>query len=158
LGDPKASATGPTSKPRIGNGEIKFVSSSADRAFVERLRTELGEWPGSDFEKRLRMLDQSTPSFFPPRNAHRSTVPLPPLDRARQLVTIALDAHVLYQVVDRDRFEHTFQLLFLLEERDYSEEETSHLPLAYILLALGIIFEKQSDCSVDATCDRTLEA
>jgi hypothetical protein len=61
-------------------------------------------------------------------------------------------------VVDRDRFEHNFQLLFLLEERDYGEEETSHLPLAYILLALGIIFEKQSDCSVDATCDRTLEA
>ncbi|KAL3451448.1 hypothetical protein BJX65DRAFT_321346 [Aspergillus insuetus] len=157
-GDSETCATGPTSKLEIDNGEARFVSSSADRAFVERLRIELGEWPGSDFEKRLRMLDQSMPSFFPPRSARRPAVPLPSLDRARQLVNIALDAHMLYQVLDRDRFEHTFQLLFLLEERDYGEEETSHLPLAYILLALGIIFEKVNDCSIEANAGTPVEA
>ncbi|KAL4863387.1 hypothetical protein BDV12DRAFT_177557 [Aspergillus spectabilis] len=157
-GNLKTPATCPTSEPAIINGEARFISSSADRAFIQRLRTELGEWPGSDFEKRLAILDRPTPSFFPRRNAPPPVVPLPSLQRARQLVNIALDAHILYQVIHRDRLECTFQLLFLLEQGDYGEEETRHLPLVYVLLALGAIFEKPSDCSRETASDRLIEA
>jgi hypothetical protein len=45
----------------------------------------------------------------------------------------------------------------LLEERDYGEEERSNLPLVYVLLALGIIFEKQSDSSIERTDERLME-
>ncbi|KAL2831267.1 hypothetical protein BJY01DRAFT_108882 [Aspergillus pseudoustus] len=141
-------------KSRSTSGEAWVDSSSADRAFIDRLRKELGEWPGSDIEKRLAILDRPTPRFFSCKHGPRPVFPLPSLQRARQLVNIALDAHVLYRVIDRDRFERTFQLLFLLEEGNYGEEETRHLPLVYALLALGVIYEKQSDCSRDTTDER----
>jgi hypothetical protein len=137
--DPKAPATDSIPTSKATSGEARFISSSADRAFIERMRTELGEWPGSDIERRFTILDRPTPRFFP-WNRVRSAVPLPSLQRARQLITIALDANLLYQVVHKDRFERTFPLLFLLEERNYGEEEIRHLPLVYVLLALGVIF------------------
>jgi hypothetical protein len=156
-GDSKVPTTDSTPALKAISGEARFVLSSADRAFIERLRAELGEWPGSDIEKRFTKLDRPTPRFFSCNRAPRAAVPLPPLQRARHLVNLALDAHILYQVVQRDLFDHTFQLLFLLEEGNYGEEETRHLPLVYVLLALGIIFEKQSDCSKSTADERLAE-
>lgn len=157
-GDSKAPTTDSTPASKVTSVEARFISSSADRGFIERLRRELGEWLGSDIEKRLTILDRPTPRFFSCNRAPRSAAPLPSLQRARQLVNIALDTHILYQVVHIDRFERTFQLLFLLQEGNYGEEETRHLPLVYALLALGVIFEKQSDCPIDTTDERLVEA
>ncbi|PTU18060.1 hypothetical protein P175DRAFT_0443998 [Aspergillus ochraceoroseus IBT 24754] len=130
---------------RPNQGEARFVRSSADYGFVERLKAELGDWPGTDYKHRLKILEQPTPSLFTGPGASIGSAPLPPLTRAEQLVNLALDAHTLYQVVHRQRFNWFFRLLFSLNRQDYSEEEKRHIPLVYALMALGCLQEKRND-------------
>ncbi|KAL4864311.1 hypothetical protein BDV12DRAFT_15668 [Aspergillus spectabilis] len=136
-------------QPPESRGEARILGSSADRAFINRLRVELGEWPGADYERRLTARDPQVPRLFPRRMTLSSSISLPSFQRAEELVNLALDAHILYQVIHRPKFDHTMRLLFTLDRCDYGREEISALPLAYALMALGTIYEKHDDMSME---------
>lgn len=138
-------------------GEARFGFSSADRAFIERLKAELGDWPGADFDSRLRIREKPGVKLFQSANPAPRVVCLPPRERAEHLINIALDASVLYHVVHRPTFDSAFELLYSLDRSDYGEGEMRHIPLVYALMALGCLFEKIGEGSSESGDDMTAE-
>lgn len=149
----------PDSRPpaRSSQGEARFGFSSADRAFIERLKAELGDWPGADFDSRLHIREKPGEKLFQPANPAPRVVRLPPRVRAEHLINIALDASVLYHVVHRPTFDSAFELLYSLDRSDYGEGELRHIPLVYALMALGCLFEKIGESSSESGDDMTAE-
>ncbi|PYH56554.1 uncharacterized protein BO96DRAFT_500262 [Aspergillus niger CBS 101883] len=151
--------TDPRPQLRSSQGEARFGFSSADRAFIERLKAELGDWPGADFDSRLRIREKPGVKLFQSATPAPRVVCLPPRERAEHLINIALDASVLYHVVHRPTFDSAFELLYSLDRSDYGEGEMRHIPLVYALMALGCLFEKigegPSESGDDMTAERT---
>ncbi|PYI27539.1 hypothetical protein BP00DRAFT_353152 [Aspergillus indologenus CBS 114.80] len=130
-----------------GRLEARHHGSSGERSFIERLKLELGDSPGIDFESRLRVKERLAPRLFllgSPNCLSRTSVPLPERQRAQILVNQALDAHLLYNALHRPTFTSVFQLLYSLDREDYGETETNHIPLLYSLMAVGCLFEKHN--------------
>ncbi|PYI04673.1 hypothetical protein BO78DRAFT_408877 [Aspergillus sclerotiicarbonarius CBS 121057] len=155
--DADTDPTDPRTQTRPSQGEARFGVSSADRAFIERLKAELGDWPGADFDSRLRIREKPGVKLFQSANPAPRVVALPPRDRAEHLTNIALDASVLYHVVHRPTFDSAFELLYSLDRSDYGEGEMRHIPLVYALMALGCLFEKVADGSSPSGDDITAE-
>ncbi|KAL4778018.1 hypothetical protein BJX76DRAFT_344343 [Aspergillus varians] len=135
----------PLDGPR--QGVARFTFSPGDRAFIERLKTELGDQPGADFDSRLHIREKPGVQLFQSTRPGSQIVSLPPRERAEHLTNIALDASVLYQVVHRPTFDAAFELLYSLDRSDYGEAEAKHIPLVYALMALGCLFEEVSSAS-----------
>ncbi|KAL2851625.1 fungal-specific transcription factor domain-containing protein [Aspergillus pseudoustus] len=157
----QAGATTPLLQPRPNQrpdeGEARFGCSSGDRAFIDRLRDELGKCPGADFDSRLRLSDRPGVKLFPSAKVEPRAISLPPRERAEYLTNIALDSTVLYHVVHRPTFDSAFELLYSLDPSDYGQEEMRHIPLVYALMALGCLSEKTNNGLSDSSDDITLE-
>ncbi|RAH68947.1 fungal specific transcription factor domain-containing protein [Aspergillus aculeatinus CBS 121060] len=131
-----------------GRLEARHHGSSGERSFIERLKLELGDSPGIDFESRLRVKERLAPRLFllgVPNCLSRTSAPLPQRERAQILVNQALDAHLLYNALHRPTFTSVFQLLYSLDREDYGESEINHFPLLYSLMAVGCLFEKHNE-------------
>ncbi|KAJ0419036.1 fungal-specific transcription factor domain-containing protein [Aspergillus carlsbadensis] len=129
----------------LDEGEARFGCSSADRAFIDRLKAELGDGPAADFDSRLRLRDRPGNRLFHPANQEPHFISLPPRERAEYLTNRALDSTVLYHVLHRPTFDSVFELLYSLDSSDYGIEEMRHIPLVYALMALGCLSEKTDD-------------
>ncbi|KAL3444937.1 fungal-specific transcription factor domain-containing protein [Aspergillus insuetus] len=130
---------------RPNEGEARFGCSSADRAFIDRLKIELGDGPGADFDSRLRLRDRPAVRLFHSADPEPRFTSLPPRERAEYLTNRALDSTVLYHVLHRPTFDSVFELLYSLDPSDYGTEEMRHIPLVYALMALGCLSEKIDD-------------
>ncbi|OJJ50340.1 hypothetical protein ASPZODRAFT_2117631 [Penicilliopsis zonata CBS 506.65] len=132
-------------------GEARYGESSADRSFIEFLKTEFGAWPGMDVDSRLLTRREPRTKLFPRGGGDASidTVSLPARDRAEHLIRLALDSYLLYPVLHRPTFYSVFYLLYILQRCDYGEEERRHIPLVYSLMALGSLFERATDQAFD---------
>ncbi|KAL3467764.1 fungal-specific transcription factor domain-containing protein [Aspergillus heterothallicus] len=143
----EAATSEPQHQPNPGpdEGEARFGWSSADRAFIDRLKDELGECPGVDFDSRLRLRDQPGLKLFQSVNLEPQAISPPPRERAEYLINIALNSTVLYHVIHRPTFDSAFELLYSLKPSDYGQEEFKYIPLVYALMALGCVSEKIND-------------
>ncbi|KAL2831439.1 hypothetical protein BDW59DRAFT_182107 [Aspergillus cavernicola] len=147
--DAETNPTDPQPQKRLSNitnkGEARFGCSSADRAFIDRLKAELGDGPGADLDSRLRLRETPGVKLFHSTNPQPRVTSLPPRARAEYLTNIALDASVLYHVVHRPMFDSAFELIYSLDRSDYGEGEIRHIPLVYALMAVGCLSEKIDD-------------
>ncbi|RAH51082.1 uncharacterized protein BO95DRAFT_437890 [Aspergillus brunneoviolaceus CBS 621.78] len=131
-----------------GRLEARHHGSSGERSFIERLKLELGDSPGIDFESKSRVKERLAPRLFllgAPNCLSRTSAPLPQRERAQILVNQALDAHLLYNALHRPTFTSVFQLLYSLDREVYRETEINHFPLLYSLMAVGCLFEKHNE-------------
>ncbi|PWY88160.1 hypothetical protein BO70DRAFT_359646, partial [Aspergillus heteromorphus CBS 117.55] len=139
--EPEPTSTDPIVQGRLTYGEARSGGSASDRAFIERLKAELGDWATADFDSRLRLREKPGVQLFQSRSPSAHTVSLPPRDRAEYLINLAIDASVLYHVLHQPTFDATFELLYTLDRNDYGEGEMRHIPLVYALMAFGCLFE-----------------
>ncbi|KAL2833813.1 fungal-specific transcription factor domain-containing protein [Aspergillus cavernicola] len=144
-----ASSNGNTASAEIGNGnvyhlddhdEVEFQGQSADRSFMQCLRSKLSEWPGGDMTRRQFPSRASGPTFFEPEDLSSDGVTLPTKALAARLVEAAMDAQILLYIVHRPSFEISFNLVYSLDQSDYSAREKKFLPLLYAILAYGSLF------------------
>ncbi|KAL2819219.1 fungal-specific transcription factor domain-containing protein [Aspergillus granulosus] len=156
-----ATASHPQHRPNrhLDEGEARFGCSSGDRAFIDRIKVELGKGPGADFDSRLRLRDRPGTKLLHSASLEPRAISLPPRERAEHLTNIALDSTVLYHVIHRPTFDSAFELLYSLDSSDYGQEERRHIPLVYALMALGCLSERRdhglSDSPNDVTAERT---
>ncbi|RAL15607.1 Zn(II)2Cys6 transcription factor [Aspergillus homomorphus CBS 101889] len=139
--------------------EARHHGSSGERAFIERLKLELGTWPDIEFESRLRVKERLAPRLFllgAPRTSCMTSAALPPRERAEVLVDLALNANLLYDALHRPTFTSVFQLLYSLDKEDYGETEISHIPLIYSLMAVGCLFRKPSEHETEEFFENSL--
>ncbi|PYH88248.1 hypothetical protein BO71DRAFT_144295 [Aspergillus ellipticus CBS 707.79] len=135
---------------RSAHGEARSGVSGSDRAFIERLKAELGAWDTADFDSRLLLRERPSLQLFQPRTTSLQKVVLPPRARAEYLINLALDASELYHVLHRPAFDVSFELLYTLNRGDYSEGEIRHMPLVYALMSLGCLFQKTEYGSLES--------
>ncbi|KAL7928925.1 fungal-specific transcription factor domain-containing protein [Trichoderma chlorosporum] len=121
----------------IEQGEIEFHGTSADRTFMEELIEKLGD---SSVTHQKIPIDAPVPGLFQSDARCFDEVPLPKRDQAVKLVEAALDAQILLHIVHRPSFDFSFNMIYSLEPREYSEKEKRFLSLLYAVLAFGSLF------------------
>ncbi|EXJ67403.1 uncharacterized protein A1O5_09416 [Cladophialophora psammophila CBS 110553] len=94
--------------------EDSFQGYSGDRAFIQRMREDIKNWP--------------------------VTVCLPSKAKARALVDAALESYSLFPILHRPSFDRSFNDIYALGSNESTAAELRFLPLLYAVLALGCIF------------------
>ena len=127
-----------------GRDKWRYTGSSSYGAFVERMRTEFGDWP-SGLDKSLMSRNLLMPRFCDCEKSSQSAAEksseLPPRGTALALVNAALDdACVLDRFVHRPNFDYYLARLYELDPGEYSTDDIEYLPLVYAVLALGSLF------------------
>ncbi|KAJ5279715.1 hypothetical protein N7478_005087 [Penicillium angulare] len=123
----------------VNKGDIEFQGFSSDRTFILGIKRQLGFWEDDMEQKRL--LNTSVLSLFdtssgiPPVDAS-----LPSRTMATRLVEAALNGQIIFSIVHRPSFNSLFNLVYSLEESDYSTHERRFLPLLYAVMAFGSLF------------------
>ncbi|TVY43617.1 Activator of stress genes [Lachnellula occidentalis] len=141
------------------SGHWDFHGGSSGTVFVKRMREQLGsllspQKPGS--ASFLPKLPRPYPSVLldSPRSATESpldgglpnTVDLPSKDVARKLCEHSLDtACALLRFIHHPTFYMMFERIYELPVESFGNEENQFLPLLYVVLALGCMFERQGD-------------
>ncbi|KAF9251892.1 transcriptional regulator family: Fungal Specific TF [Penicillium roqueforti] len=123
----------------VEQDEIEFQGYSADRSFIQCLNAKLGDWRGGDMTWQQLPSRISAPAFFEVEGRTPARVTLPERDIAARLVDAALDAQILLCLVHRPSFEVSFNLVYSLEEANYSAKEQKFLPLLYAIFAYGCL-------------------
>ncbi|CAI7606643.1 unnamed protein product [Penicillium pancosmium] len=145
----RAAASEDTTSAEIGNrdnvyhameqDEIEFQGYSADRSFIQCLNAKLAEWRGGDMVGQQLPRFTSAPAFFEVEYPNDAEVTLPERDLAVRLVEAALDAQILHCIIHQPSFDISFNLIYSLEESEYSAKETRFLPLLYAIFAYGCL-------------------
>ncbi|KAL4959634.1 Zn(II)2Cys6 transcription factor [Aspergillus stella-maris] len=140
---PEASAeTGNQNRENVyhiaDNGQVEFQGHTADRSFIKSIESKLGSGP-TDMTHQFPT-HTSGPTLFEPARVLPDEVPLPPKDFAARLIDAAVDAQILFYIVHRPSLEVSFNLVYSLNESDYSARERAFLPLLYAILAYGSLF------------------
>ena len=123
----------------VEQDEIEFRGYSADRSFIQCLNVKLGDWRGGDVTWQQLPSRTSAPAFFEVEGQTPARVTLPERAIAARLVDAALDAQILLCILHRPSFDVSFNLVYSLEEADYSAKEQKFLPLLYAIFAYGCL-------------------
>lgn len=132
-----------TSQHAIGKGGGDYQGYSGDKAFIQRMREKLRDWPGSEAHRRLILPDRPVPDLFDPDRGLATAACLPPKDKAQILIDAALDTHSLFPILHRPTFDYCCNLLYTVGVYDYGVQELRFLPLLYAVLALGCVSVQQ---------------
>ncbi|KAJ5107331.1 hypothetical protein N7456_004006 [Penicillium angulare] len=128
----------------VNEGDIEFQGFSSDRTFILGIKRQLGFWEDDMEHKRLPNVSVlslfDTSSGTPPVDAS-----LPPKTTAAKLVEAALNGQIIFSVVHRPSFNSLFNLVYSLDESDYSTHERRFLPLLYAVMACGSLFADLED-------------
>ncbi|KAL3472487.1 fungal-specific transcription factor domain-containing protein [Aspergillus californicus] len=120
------------------NGEVEFQGHTADRSFMRAIESKLGSGP-TDMTHQFPTRT-SGPALFEPARVLPNEVPLPPKAFAARLIDAAVDAQILYYILHRPSLDVSFNLVYSLNESDYSARERTFLPLLYAIFAYGSLF------------------
>lgn len=121
----------------VQQDEIEFQGYSADRSFVRSLDANLGSWYGGELSWQQLPAPAQVPTFFEVERQAAVRITLPEKELAAKLVNAAFDAQILLCLVHRPSFETSFNLVYSLEETNYSVSEKRFLPLLYAVFAYG---------------------
>ena len=134
-------------------GHWDFHGHSSGLVFLRRMREQFGDLMGSGEGRASIYLKKQAPSqmFESPKSTGESptetclpnTHDLPPRDCAKQLCSNSLnDACALMRFVHQPTFYILFDRIYNNPPESYGDEENSFLPLLYVVLALGCLFDK----------------
>ncbi|KAF7190086.1 hypothetical protein HII31_08417 [Pseudocercospora fuligena] len=140
-------------------GHWDYHGHSSGLSFVRRMREQLGDLMGPDTMAtpfvKTRPMSQLLDS---PRSAAESplgemspvSTDLPPRDMARQLCMYAVnDAAALLRMVHQPSFWESFESIYSKSPDHYNNEDQKFLPLFYSAVALGSLFGKDDESSID---------
>ena len=119
----------------VHKGAVEFQGISSDRTFIQGIYQQLGLWADDISQSRLPVAPLA--GLFDTASRPPVDVKLPPRDTAKRLIEAALDVQAIYSVIHRPSFEAMFNLVYSLDEADYSTHEHRFLPLLYAVLAYG---------------------
>lgn len=119
----------------VHKGAVEFQGISSDRTFIQSIYQQLGLWADDISQTRLPVVPVT--GLFDTSSRPPVDVKLPPRDTAKRLTEAALEGQTLYSVIHRPSFEAMFNLVYSLDEADYSVHEHRFLPLLYAVLAYG---------------------
>jgi hypothetical protein len=120
--------------------EDGFQGYSGDRAFIQRMRERIKDWPGENLRSRIRPSKRPAAKLFDCDYYLAATATLPSKGRARLLVDAAVESYPLFPILHRPTFEHSFENMYAMSSNEYTTVQLRFLPLLYALLALGCIF------------------
>ncbi|KAL3462506.1 fungal-specific transcription factor domain-containing protein [Aspergillus heterothallicus] len=120
-------------------GDLEFTGRSADRAFMEGFKHQLGDWVLDTTHKRVPAVF-AVPGLLDTSRGPPVDVELPPKHVARRVVDAALDAQILFGIMHRPSFDNMFTLVYSLDQSHYRAEEWRFLALLYAILAYGGLF------------------
>ncbi|KIW97585.1 uncharacterized protein Z519_01169 [Cladophialophora bantiana CBS 173.52] len=120
--------------------EDSFQGYSGDRAFIQRMREDIKNWPGDNVRSRIRPPSRPVAKLFDCDYSPAVTVCLPSKAKARALVDAALESYSLFPILHRPSFDRCFDDIYALGSDESTAEELRFLPLLYAVLALGCIF------------------
>ncbi|KAJ5118392.1 hypothetical protein N7448_010101 [Penicillium atrosanguineum] len=123
----------------VDKGDLEFQGYSADRTFIEGFKHGLGDWAYDSSHTRLSTVF-SVPGLFDTSRKPPVDVILPPREVANKLVEAALDAQILFCVIHRPSFNNLINLIYSLDQTNYSIQEWRFLALFYAVLAYGSLF------------------
>lgn len=142
-------------------GHWDFHGHSSGLVFLRQLREQFGDLIGSTegrttaFMRKTRAHSQV---FDSPKSAADSpmdtnlpnTQDLPPRDCAEQLCSNSLnDACALMGFVHQPTFYAMFNRIYTTPPENFGNEENSFLPLLYVVLALGCLFDKTEHSNLE---------
>jgi hypothetical protein len=140
------------------SGHWDFHGGSSGTVFIKRMREQFGSLLST--EKGSAPFLPKLPQPYPPalldspRSSTESpldgglpnTVDLPSKEVARTLCEHALDtACSLLRFVHQPTFYVMFERIYEIPVESFGNEENQFLPLLYVVLALGCMFEQQGD-------------
>ncbi|OAP63265.1 hypothetical protein AYL99_02492 [Fonsecaea erecta] len=117
-----------------------FQGYSGDRAFIQRMRERIKDWPGDNVRSRMYPPKRQTANLFDCDYSLAATTCLPPKEWARALVDAAVQSYSLFPILHRPSFDRSFEDLYAIRPNDYMAEELRFIPLLYAVLALGCMF------------------
>ncbi|KIW23502.1 uncharacterized protein PV07_11695 [Cladophialophora immunda] len=120
--------------------EDGFQGYSGDRAFIQRMREKIKNWPGDNVRSRIRPPMRPVAKLFDCDYSLAASACLPSKERARALVDAAVESYSLFPILHRPTFDRSFENMYAIPPSDYTAEQLRFLPLLYALLALGCMF------------------
>lgn len=140
-------------------GNWDYHGHSSGFSFVRRMREQLGDLMGPDtiatpFVKSRPMsqvLDSPRSAAESPMGEmYPASTDLPPKEMARQLCVYAVnDAAALLRMVHQPSFWESFESIYSKSPENYANDDQKFLPLFYSAVALGSLFGKDDDSSID---------
>lgn len=141
-------------------GHWDFHGHSSGLIFLRRMREQFGDLMGSTEGRASVFLKtrEHTQVFDSPKSSGESpmdtnlpnTHDLPPRDCAKQLCSNSLnDACALMRFVHQPTFYTLFDRIYSTPPENFGNEENSFLPLLYVVLALGCLFDKNEHSDLD---------
>lgn len=136
-------------------GHWAFHGGSSGTVFLKRMREQFGGLLGSDtntplLPRPMRPSGAVPQIFDSPKSANDSplenglpnTLDLPSREHARELISNALNkACALLRFVHQPTFYELFDRIYDVPVENYGNDENKFLPLLYVVLALGSMFE-----------------
>ncbi len=141
-------------------GHWDFHGHSSGLVFLQRMREQFGDLIGSTESRaalyiRTRAQSQvlgspSSTGESPMDNGLPNTHDLPPREVARQLCVNSLnDACALMRFVHQPTFYVLFDRIYDTPPENFGNEENTFLPLLYVVLALGCLFDKNDSSNLE---------
>lgn len=138
-------------------GNLDFHGGSSAAVFIRRMREQFGDLLGNDqggpYLPKLPLPRSVGPIHDSPRSSIESplestmsnTVDLPSRETARILCHNALNcACALLRFVHQPSFYKMFDRIYDVPPENFGDEENRFLPLLYVVLALGCMFNQTS--------------
>ncbi|KIW83852.1 hypothetical protein Z517_03098 [Fonsecaea pedrosoi CBS 271.37] len=120
--------------------EDGFQGYSGDRAFIQRMRERIKDWPGDNVRSRIRPPRRPCAKLFECDYPLAATACLPPRERARALVDAAVESYSLFPILHRPSFDRSLESIYATTPNDFTIEQLRFLSLLYAALALGCMF------------------
>jgi hypothetical protein len=140
------------------SGNLDFHGGSSGAVFVRRMREQFGDLFGDDhvgpFLPKLPRPKPLGPIYDSPRSSSiespleagmPNTIDLPSREVAKVLCANSLNcACALLRFVHRPTFYKKFDRIYDVPPENFGDEDNRFLPLLYVVLALGCLFDQSS--------------
>lgn len=133
----------------VEQSETGYCGSSAERAFILRMRQKLTSDLKGDIDRGLQPSYDHPVVFTEVENHQMNRPSLPSQATAVRLINSALTSYALFNVVHRPTVERMLDRLYEIKCWQYGKEELRFLPLCFAILAVGCISTKDSTNSQD---------
>jgi hypothetical protein len=124
----------------LEHSEIGFHGISSELAFLGSMRDKLGDGIEVGKTFRSKANQNNMPRLFDPAPTLDDHACLPSRARAQELIDVGLDAFPLMYILHRPTFDKRLDLIYTLDPKDYTLEDSRFLPLLYSVMALGRLF------------------